>query len=255
MTAPSGSWPMIQPPQQYLLLGLDASVGHLLSLAEQALEEDQAVLLIANCSNAASIPQLEAWYALKNSYLTQLTLMFTLRDEPQLYPVLEGEMTQARLAELQPAVFDATRVRNAVVAGPAGWIATQTAALVQLGMHSDLVQGLVEHAATVANAVQERKASEQQAVQVRVTLQGRDIQFGMDLDGSTVLDAAEDAGLDLPYSCRGGVCSTCRTRVLQGAVDMLENSSLDDWEVDNGYVLACQAVPNTSTLHISYDEV
>lgn len=244
---------MIQPPQQHLLLGLDASVGHLLSLAEQALEEGQPVLLIANCSNVGSIPQLEAWYGLKNSYLTQLTLLFTLRDEPQLYPVLEGEMTQARLAELQPAIFDATRVQNAVVAGPASWIAAQTEALVHLGMAANLVQGLVEHSEVVAKA--DAGASEQQAVQVRVTVQGRDIQFGMDLDGSTVLDAAEDAGLDLPYSCRGGVCSTCRTRVLQGSVDMLENTSLDDWEVENGYVLACQAVPSTSTLHISYDEV
>ncbi len=246
---------MIQPPQKYLLLGLDASVGHLLALAEQALEQDQPVLLIANCSNVASIPQLEAWYALKNSYLTQLTLLFVLRDEPQLYPVLEGEMTQARLAELQPAVFDACRVQNAVIAGPATWIAEQTEFLVQLGMAADLVQGLVEHAEVVADAPVATRASKQQAVQVRVTLQGRDIQFAMDLDGSTVLDAAEEAGLDLPYSCRGGVCSTCRTRVLQGSVDMLENTSLDDWEVENGYVLACQAVPSTSTLHISYDEV
>ncbi len=246
---------MIQPPQQYLLLGLDASVGHLLALAEQALEQDQPVLLIANCSNVASIPQLEAWYALKNSYLTQLTLLFVLRDEPQLYPVLEGEMTQARLAELQPAVFDACRVQNAVIAGTAIWIAEQTEFLVQLGMAADLVQGLVEHAEVVADAPVATRASKQQAVQVRVTLQGRDIQFAMDLDGSTVLDAAEEAGLDLPYSCRGGVCSTCRTRVLQGSVDMLENTSLDDWEVENGYVLACQAVPSTSTLHISYDEV
>lgn len=246
---------MIQPPQQHLLLGLDASVGHLLSLAEQALEQGQPVLLIANCSNAASIPELEAWYALKNSYLPQLTLLFTLRDEPQLYPVLEGEMTQARLAELQPAVFDASRTQNAVVAGPASWIAEQTNALVQLGMAEDLVQGLVEHSEVVTKTDVAVSASESQAVQVRVTVQGRDIRFGMDLDGSTVLDAAEDAGLDLPYSCRGGVCSTCRTRVLQGSVDMLENTSLDDWEVESGYVLACQAVPSTSTLHISYDEV
>lgn len=246
---------MIQPPQQHLLVGLDASVGHLLALAEQILEQGQPVLLLANCSNVASIPQLEAWYALKNSYLTQLTLLFILRDEPQLYPVLEGELTQARLAELQPAVFDACGVQNAVVAGPATWIAEQTASLVHLGMAADLVQGLVEHSEVSAVAPVAGSASKQQAVQVRVTLQGRDIQFGMDSDGSTLLDAAEEAGLDLPYSCRGGVCSTCRTRVLQGSVDMLENTSLDDWEIENGYVLACQAVPNTSTLHISYDEV
>jgi ring-1,2-phenylacetyl-CoA epoxidase subunit PaaE len=246
---------MIQPPQQHLLMGLDASVEHLLPLAEQVLSQGRPVVLVASCASAGSIPQLEAWYALKNSYLTQLTLLFTLRDEPQLYPVLEGAITSERLAELQPSVFDAVRLDKASIAGPADWIAKQVQALVGLGMVSERLEQLVDEAPTSTTAIASQGAAQAQAVQVRVTLQGRDIQFGMDLDGSTVLDAAEDAGLDLPYSCRGGVCSTCRTRVLQGTVDMLENTSLDDWELENGYVLACQAVPTSPELHISYDEV
>lgn len=236
-------------------MGLDAAIDHLLPLAEKVLSQGRAVVLVASCASAGSIPQIEAWYALKNSYLSQLTLLFTLRDEPQLYPVLEGVITSERLAELQPSVFDAVRLAKASIAGPADWIADQAQALVGLGMAAAKLEELVDEVPTATATNSTQPTTQVHAVQVRVTLQGRDIQFGMDLDGSTVLDAAEDAGLDLPYSCRGGVCSTCRTRVLQGTVNMLENTSLDGWELDNGYVLACQAVPTSPELHISYDEV
>ena len=69
-----------------------------------------------------------------------------------------------------------------------------------------------------------------------------------------VLDAALDAGLDLPYSCKGGVCCTCRARVLDGRVEMEKNFTLESWEIDKGFVLTCQSRPLTSTVVVSYDE-
>ena len=69
-----------------------------------------------------------------------------------------------------------------------------------------------------------------------------------------VLDVALDAGLDLPYSCKGGVCCTCRARVLEGRVEMERNYTLEQWEMDKGFVLTCQARPLTRTLVVSYDE-
>jgi ring-1,2-phenylacetyl-CoA epoxidase subunit PaaE len=73
-------------------------------------------------------------------------------------------------------------------------------------------------------------------------------------NGATVLEAAEEAGLDLPYSCRAGVCSTCRTRVVRGAVTMMTNYALEPWEVEAGYVLCCQALPASAELELTYDE-
>lgn len=73
-------------------------------------------------------------------------------------------------------------------------------------------------------------------------------------DGEKVLDAALEAGLDLPYSCRGGVCCTCRARVLEGEVEMEKNFTLEQWEIDKGFVLTCQARPLTAQLVVSYDE-
>jgi len=90
--------------------------------------------------------------------------------------------------------------------------------------------------------------------QVTVVMDGRRRSFAMAPGGPTVLEAAERAGLELPYSCRAGVCSTCRTRVVRGSVTMTTNYALEPWELEDGYVLCCQALPTTPELEITYDE-
>ncbi len=72
-------------------------------------------------------------------------------------------------------------------------------------------------------------------------------------EGEAVLDAALRAGLDLPFACKGGMCSTCRARVIEGAVAMAVNYSLEKWETDAGFVLTCQSRPTTRQLVIDYD--
>jgi ring-1,2-phenylacetyl-CoA epoxidase subunit PaaE len=74
------------------------------------------------------------------------------------------------------------------------------------------------------------------------------------LAGRTILESAEAAGLALPYSCRAGVCSTCRTKVVSGTVAMDRNQALEDWELQAGFVLCCQARPTSSRIELSYDE-
>ena len=71
---------------------------------------------------------------------------------------------------------------------------------------------------------------------------------------ASVLDAAERAGLELPFSCRSGICATCRVRCVAGKVDMMHNIALAQWELDAGFILCCQARPTTATLELSYDE-
>lgn len=93
-----------------------------------------------------------------------------------------------------------------------------------------------------------------QEQKVRVTLDGRELLVAVLPSDESVLDAALRAGADLPYACKGGVCATCRCRVLQGQMDMAINYSLEEDEVAKGYVLSCQALPKTDDVHISFDE-
>ena len=90
--------------------------------------------------------------------------------------------------------------------------------------------------------------------EVTILMDGRRRSFSMRMDDETVLDAAGRAGIDLPFSCRAGVCSTCRTKVVRGAVAMAQNYALEDWELQQGYVLACQSRVKSATLELDYDE-
>jgi len=89
---------------------------------------------------------------------------------------------------------------------------------------------------------------------VLVLMDGRRRSFTMKMDDETVLDAAARAGVELPFSCRAGVCSTCRTKVIRGEVAMAQNYALEDWELEQGYVLACQSRAKTPLLELDYDE-
>jgi ring-1,2-phenylacetyl-CoA epoxidase subunit PaaE len=90
--------------------------------------------------------------------------------------------------------------------------------------------------------------------QVTILMDGRRRAFTMKAEGETVLDGAARAGIELPFSCRAGVCSTCRTKVVQGAVTMTQNYALEDWELEQGYVLACQSHIKSAPLELDYDE-
>jgi ring-1,2-phenylacetyl-CoA epoxidase subunit PaaE len=92
------------------------------------------------------------------------------------------------------------------------------------------------------------------SAEVTVLMDGRRRTFTMRMNDDTVLDAAMRAGLELPFSCRAGVCSTCRTKVVSGEVEMAQNYALEDWELEQGYVLACQSRVKTPTLELDYDE-
>ncbi|MEJ2275637.1 MAG: 2Fe-2S iron-sulfur cluster-binding protein, partial [Woeseiaceae bacterium] len=72
--------------------------------------------------------------------------------------------------------------------------------------------------------------------------------------GTSVVDAAAAHGIELPYSCKGGVCATCRTHLREGSVEMAANYGLEPWEVEQGFVLACQSTPTSDTLLLDYDK-
>jgi ring-1,2-phenylacetyl-CoA epoxidase subunit PaaE len=98
-----------------------------------------------------------------------------------------------------------------------------------------------------------REHPEQASHTLEVILDGKTHQLPM-ADGDLVLDVALDAGLDLPYSCKGGVCCTCRARVLEGEVAMDKNYTLEAAEMERGFVLTCQSRPLTKKVVVSYDD-
>ncbi|MGB7480254.1 MAG: 2Fe-2S iron-sulfur cluster-binding protein, partial [Burkholderiaceae bacterium] len=91
-------------------------------------------------------------------------------------------------------------------------------------------------------------------VPLTVVLDGKQHALALPRSGTSVLDAALAAGLDLPYACKGGVCCTCRAKVLEGSVAMDKNYTLEDAEIAQGFVLTCQSHPTSERLTVSFDE-
>jgi ring-1,2-phenylacetyl-CoA epoxidase subunit PaaE len=107
---------------------------------------------------------------------------------------------------------------------------------------------------TMAPHGAEKPALAADQCEVTILMDGRRRTFTMQMNDEVVLDAAARAGLELPFSCRAGVCSTCRTKVVKGEVEMTQNYALEEWEVEQGYVLACQSHVKTPVLELDYDE-
>lgn len=92
-------------------------------------------------------------------------------------------------------------------------------------------------------------------VEIRVRLQGRNISFRMGESDNNILEAAQNAGIDLPSSCRAGSCSTCRAKIIQGEVSMAINMGLDDDDIAAGFILSCQAKPLTPCVVLDFDVI
>ena len=196
----------------------------------------------------------EALMALKNRYLGRFTLHFLMSQEQQDLERQGGRLDAATVRRLLASDLDGVTVDEWYVCGPNSMVADLTGALQESGVPGRIHVERFGSSARARPTPAPTLVTDARAVSVTVTMDGRDRQFLMDPQDS-VLAAAEEAGLRLPFSCRAGICSTCRTRVVAGAVAMERNQALEDWEVAAGYVLCCQARPTTDKIHITYDEI
>ena len=194
----------------------------------------------------------EAVMALKNRYLDRFVVHFLMSREQQdverQHGRLDGPTVRALLGtDLQPSCVD-----EWYVCGPDSMVGDVKALLEELKVPGRIHQerfGSASRSAAPAAVVAPAVAG----TEVTVTLDGRERRFPMG-EAPSILAAAEAAGLRLPFSCRAGICSTCRTRVTAGSVVMDRNQALEDWEVAAGYVLCCQARPTSDTVRLTYDE-
>ena len=203
---------------------------------------------------------------LKNQYMARCCLLLITRDEPQPYGVLHGPLDAAKLAQTAGTLFDPASITQTVIYAPTAVFDDLVPVAQAAGLPAPEQRALDEAEAATPPPVRADTPSERTAdgrgnqpppagAQVTVILQGRKRVFEVEDPESTLLDAAEDAGLELPWSCRGGICSTCRARVTEGDVELLENYALEDWELDAGFTLVCQAVARSAAVRLDYDDV
>jgi ring-1,2-phenylacetyl-CoA epoxidase subunit PaaE len=196
--------------------------------------------------------------ALKNRHLGRFVVHFLMSREPQDVELFNGRLDGAKLRELAASEFDPRAIDEYFVCGPGAMVKDLSATLRELGAGGKIH---VERFSTQTGAAPARPAAavggatapSAAHTEVLVTIDGRRRAFRMSPE-ERILDAAERAGLALPFSCRSGVCSTCRAKLVAGTVEMERNQALEDWEVQAGFILCCQARPTSARVEISYDE-
>ena len=100
----------------------------------------------------------------------------------------------------------------------------------------------------------EIKQAEEEGSDITMRIDGRSFQFKLDYNGKSILDAGLDHGADLPFACKGGVCCTCKAKLIEGEVDMEANYGLEKSELKAGYILTCQSHPRTEKVVVDYDQ-
>ena len=261
---PNGSFHPRGEPEHagfYVAFAAGSGITPLLSIAATVLEREPACrfqLYYGNTSTARTM-FLEDVLALKDRFLPRFSVCFVMSREPQDVELFNGRIDTLKVRQLSRHDFEAREVDEFFICGPGSMAADVQAALAGLGARGRVhVEHFVPAAAAASVAVPVAKGAAAIAApggaRITVVMDGRRRAFRMPMGDEVILDAAGGAGLDLPFSCRAGVCSTCRAKLVRGAVEMEHNVALEDWEVEAGYILCCQARPTSSELEISYDE-
>ncbi len=251
-------------PRRYAAFAAGSGITPVLSIAATALARHPGCrfqLWYGNSGSARTM-FLEEVMALKDRNLTRFSVAFVMSREPQDVEWLNGRIDSEKVRQLARRDIAVPEFDEFFVCGPGTMGEEVSRALLELGAKGRIH---VEHFTPVAGAAATKPAPAAEAAapapaagaasaEVTVVMDGRRRRFTMPRHGEVILDAAGRAGLDLPFSCRAGVCSTCRAKLVSGSAEMEHNVALEDWEVEAGYILCCQAHPTSASLEISYDE-
>jgi ring-1,2-phenylacetyl-CoA epoxidase subunit PaaE len=256
---------IVQRPRAIHRVGFAAGSGitPILSILASTLEEqpESKFTLVYGNRRMDSVMFNEALQDLKDRYPNRLTLIHVLSRQAQEVPLLEGRIDEAKVKEIVNSLLPAASMDEVFICGPEAMIEATEKALLEVGVParnirterftSPTLEALPADARkqVVLGHSPESKGD----VALTIVLDGKKHQMQMSATDK-ILDVALAAGLDLPYSCKGGVCCTCRAKVMQGSVVMEKNFTLEKWEAEQGFVLSCQAKPTSNEVVMSFDE-
>jgi ring-1,2-phenylacetyl-CoA epoxidase subunit PaaE len=192
---------------------------------------------------------------LKDRYLSRLSVFHVLSREQQDLTMLNGHLDAEKVAVLLRSVVPAASVDQAFVCGPQPMIEGLEKALSDVGLARDRVH-VERFTPGVGGRPRAVVVAQEAKPKAIATIISEGARFDIPVaEGEAIIDAAIRAGRSLPYSCKGGMCCTCRAKLVEGRVEMTVNYSLEPWETDAGYVLTCQSHPVTERVVIDYDQV
>ncbi len=242
-------------PRNVLLLAAGSGITPILSILTTLLETQSTtnVTLVYGNRRVKDIIFKEPIEDLRDQYLTRFQLIHTLSGEIQEAPTANGRLDGAKLTQLFATLIDPKKLDHVYICGPNDMITSCVEACELAGISAEGIHKELFGAPTGVQPRLQRDASSGDGAKVTVVADGIERELVVPYREDSVLDIVLRAGIDVPYACKAGVCCTCRAQVLQGEVRMDANYTLEQHEVDRGFVLTCQSHPITPVVKLSYD--
>jgi len=259
--APSGAFGVDAHPDKaknYLFFAAGSGITPVLSMIKThlALEPQSTCKLFYVNRTAKSIIFKEALEQLRNTYFGRLEIYYFLTKERRDIELFNGRFDDEKMEVLTKTFIDIPDTSEVFLCGPEDMVHYVSNYLVEAGLPKELihfelfVSGLSEEDKKRAERLAQQNV---EGVEVTIVDGGKEFQFTMTNDYDNILDAALGAGADLPFACKGGVCSTCKCQVLEGTVEMKINYALEEKEVAQNFVLSCQSVPTSNRVKVDFD--
>ena len=241
--------------KNYLAFASGSGITPIISILSSILEQEPGSRFILFYGNRRQNTTMfiDDLFALKNRFPERLQLYFLFTRDEQEYPIFSGRLDVDKTSELYKVFCSGLEPNEAFICGPDTMIESVRSALVALGMDAEAVH--VERYGAPRKKPAKMATADEHDSSITVIMDGHKKSFQMSSGGGSIVDAAAVQGIELPFSCKAGVCATCRTHVRDGEVRMDTNYGLEPWEVEAGYVLACQSHPVSDKVTLDYDKI
>jgi ring-1,2-phenylacetyl-CoA epoxidase subunit PaaE len=242
---------------RYVAIAAGSGITPIISIISSVLSAESlsTFSLMYGNRTTSSVMFLETLQDLKDRYIDRLQIINVLSREQQDVPLAHGHIDADKVERLLELVAPATGIEGWFLCGPLGLTEVAGATLRNAGIEDRRIHRELFYAEDAGRplAVQQTSDRAIEGASVSIVLDGRRTTFTMPPDGRSVLEAALTVRSDAPFACKGGVCGTCRCRVLKGKVWMEHPYALEVEEIAAGVVLACQARPLTEELVLDFD--
>jgi ring-1,2-phenylacetyl-CoA epoxidase subunit PaaE len=243
--------------KSYVCVAAGSGITPVLSIVATTLEVEplsRVTLIYANRTHA-SVMFLEEVEDLKDRYPDRLSLVHVLSREPQEVELFSGRLDVPRMQRFLDTLVPPADVDEWFLCGPYEMVASLRKQLIAEGVSKRAIHAEVFHVETSppVRRTPVVAAGGASGAEVTITLDGRRSSFTLAPDGPSVLEAALAVRPDAPFACKGGVCGTCRAKVVEGTVEMDTNWALEPDEVERGYALTCQSHPTSEKVVLDYD--
>lgn len=246
-------------PRHYVAIAAGSGITPIMAIAKNVLENEpnSCFSLLYGNKSVGNILFREVLEGLKNKYIDRLELLYFLTREQTELPLFNGRIDHDKLSTIFGTLIDPAEVDAFYLCGPEDLIFSSKDFLTEKGVPSEKVHfELFTPVGAKRQAQQGAPAPKMDGASCHVTVKdgGKTFTFDLPIGTDALLDAALKQGADLPFACKGGVCGTCKARLLEGEVDMPINYALESDEISAGYILACQAFPKSEKLTLDFDQ-